>query len=84
MAVWFAHMRTPLGTSIRIGYIAIIDIGGKKELEEIARSLESYRAEILCPDSTEDLYRASQLDPDIVDAMRKCDNECCILAVAAQ
>lgn len=84
MAVWFAHMRTPLGTSVRIGYIAIIDIGERRELEEMAKALKSYRVEILCPENIDDLYRASQLDPDIVDTMKKCDSGCCALVVAAQ
>ncbi|MEM2302403.1 MAG: hypothetical protein QXR14_09375 [Sulfolobales archaeon] len=84
MAVWFAHMRSPLGTSVRIGYVAIIDVGDKEELEDLARKLGSYRLEILCPENLDDLYRASTLDPDAVDTMKSCGNKCCVLVAYAQ
>ena len=69
---------------MRVGYAAIIDLGGREELEELARKLGSYRLEILCPEDINELYRASMLDPDIVDTMKSCGSMCCVLVAYAQ
>lgn len=82
--IWFAHMRTPLGTSVRMGYTAVIDIGRRADLVRLAEALGSYRVEILCRDSIDDLYRLSYLDPDAVDIIENCGGDCCALVVSAQ
>lgn len=50
----------------------------------LAEALGSYRVEILCRDSIDDLYRLSYLDPDTVDVIDKCGEDCCALVVSAQ
>jgi len=82
--IWFAHMRSPLGTSTRITYTAIIEVGRRDEVEALARSVEGLRAEVVCGSSIESLYRLSTLDPDSVDILKRCGDECCALIVSAQ
>lgn len=82
--IWFAHMRSPLGTSIRITYTAIVEIGKREEIEALAKNIDYLRAEVICGLGVDALYRLSLLDPDVVDIMRSCGDECCALVVSAQ
>jgi hypothetical protein len=77
-------MRSPLGTSVRITYTAVVEIGRREEIEKLVKNIEHLRAEVICGLGVDALYRLSLLDPDAVDVMRSCGNECCALVVSAQ
>ncbi len=82
--IWFAHMRSPLGTSVRITYAAVVEIGRREEIERLVKNIEYLRAEVICGLGVDPLYRLSLLDPDVVDVMKSCGDECCALIVSAQ
>jgi len=82
--IWFAHMRSPLGTSTRITYTAIVEIGEKEEIERLVKGIEYLRIEIICGLGHEAIYKISSLDPDAVDIMKSCGERCCALIVSAQ
>jgi hypothetical protein len=77
-------MRSPLGTSVRITYTAVIEIGRKEEMERLVKDIEYLRAEVICGLGVDTIYRLSLLDPDAVDVIRSCGDECCALVVSAQ
>jgi len=77
-------MRSPLGTSVRITYTAVIEIGRKEMMERLVKDVEYLRAEVICSLGVDTIYRLSSLDPDAVDVIRSCGDECCVLVVSAQ
>ncbi len=77
-------MRSPLGTSVRITYTAIVEIDRREEIERLVKNIEYLRAEVICGLDVDSLYRLSLLDPDVVDVMKSCCGECCALVVSAQ
>jgi hypothetical protein len=77
-------MRSPLGTSVRIAYTAVIMIGKKEEMERLVKDIEYLRAEVICGLGVDTIYKLSLLDPDAVDVIRSYGDECCALVVSAQ
>ncbi len=68
--MWFAFVKSPLGTNVRVSKAFIADVGGEGN-ELLGRKLCGiYDIEVLDAGSIDNLYSALILDPDIGDYVR--------------
>jgi len=69
--VWFAFVKSPLGTNVRVSkaFIADVNSGGEDKLLK-SKLRGVYEVEVLDANMLDNLYTTLILDPDIADYVR--------------
>ncbi len=69
--MWFAFVKSPLGTNVRVSKAFIADISSSEEDGLLKSKLCGvYDVEVLDASIPDNLYMTSILDPDIADYVR--------------
>jgi len=69
--MWFAFVKSPLGTNVRVSKAFIADVNSDKEDELLKGKLCGvYEVEVLDASILDNLYATLVLDPDIADYVR--------------
>jgi len=69
--VWFAFVKSPLGTNVRVSKAFIADVNSDEEDEQLKGKLCGvYEVQVLDAGDLDNLYTALILDPDIADYAR--------------
>ncbi len=69
--MWFAFVKSPLGTNVRVSKAFIADVNSGEEDKLLKSKLRGiYEVEVLDANMLDNLYTTLILDPDIADYVR--------------